>query len=72
MFFCKVQVAGWQIFTSSTLSATSYNSRGIWSQHADSPIKTIFGKGASLGIRGLQKNPKKIIRIVFQLKVRRV
>ena len=58
MLFSKAQVAGWQIFTPSTLSATLLNGRGIWSQHMDAPIKTIFGKGASLEIRGLQKVQK--------------
>ena len=37
MFFCKVQVAGWQILTPSTLSATLYNSRGIWSSEGTNP-----------------------------------
>ena len=58
MFFCKAQVAGWQISKFPTLSTTSLNSSEIWSQHMDAQIKTIFGKGASLEIRGLQKVQK--------------
>ena len=57
-FFCKAQVAGWQISTPPTLFTTSLNNAGIWIQHMNAQIKAIFGTRASLGTRGLQKVQK--------------
>ena len=57
-FFCKAQVAGWQISTPQTLSTTSLNGVGIWHQHLDAQIKKKFGTGAPLSARGLQKVQK--------------
>ena len=68
MLFCKAQVVGWQISKFPTLSTTSLNGSGIWIQHMDGQIKTIFGTEAFLRIRGLQK-VQKFIKIVFQKKL---
>ena len=43
-FFCKAQVAGWQISTPSTLLTTFLNREGIWTKHMDTQVKTIFGR----------------------------
>ena len=67
MFFCKAQVAGQQISIPPILYTASLDREGIWSQHIDAQTKTIFGTGASLMTRGLQK-VQKFIRIVLQEK----